>query len=189
MKMEAQKETAGQESGSVNQGVEKKKKQRTDFRALLAEKDKIIEEHVNQLKRLQAEFENYIKRTEKEREHFACLATEKVVVKLLRIVDDFERALEQMKKNNIDEEMAKGISMILGQMHKVLEEENVCPIKCVGEKFDPYKHEAITFVEHDGVPENTVVEELQKGYTMAGKVIRCSKVKITKKSRQEGDKK
>ncbi|MEM3154396.1 MAG: nucleotide exchange factor GrpE [Candidatus Woesearchaeota archaeon] len=146
------------------------------LKAELAKSQAVIADYTDHLKRLQAEFENYCKRVEKERKEYAGLASEKLIVKLLLIIDDFERALATLK--NMPEEARKGIEMIFKNLHKILDEERVEPIQSVGQKFDPYKHEVILKVENDQ-PEDIIVEELQKGYTMNGKVIRYAKVKVS----------
>ncbi len=138
----------------------------------------LVEDYTNHLKRLQAEFENYVKRVENERSEINLRTSERLIVKLLLIVDDFERALNQLK--NVPEETRKGIEMIFNNLHKVLDEEHVKPIKSVGEKFDPYKHEVMLQVESDA-PEETILEELQKGYMMKNRVIRYAKVKVSKR--------
>lgn len=144
----------------------------------LAKKDALIADYTNHLKRLQAEFENYCKRVEKERKDFSGFASEKLITKLLLVIDDFERALPLLK--NAPEETRKGVEMIFKNLHKILDEESVKAIKTVGEKLDPYKHEVLLQVESDK-ENDTIVEELQKGYTMNGKVIRYAKVKISKR--------
>ncbi len=155
------------------------------YKRELVKKEAQIADYVDHLKRLQAEFENYCKRVEKERKDVASFASERLVVKLLLIIDDFERAVHQLK--NLPEQTRTGIEMIFKNLHKMLDEERVVPIPAVGQKFDPYKHEAILQVESDQ-PEDVVVEELQRGYMMNGKVIRYSKVKISKNHTLEGDK-
>ncbi len=147
------------------------------FKQELAKKDAQLADYTDHLKRLQAEFENYCKRVEKERKDLAGIASEKLVVKLLLVVDDFERALHQLK--DVPQETKKGIEMIFKNLHKILDEERVEPIKSIGQKLDPYKHEVLMQTESDQ-PEDTIIEELQKGYTMNGKVIRYAKVKISK---------
>jgi len=147
------------------------------FKQELAKKDAQIADYTEHLKRLQAEFENYCKRVEKERKEYAGVASEKLIVKLLLVIDDFERALAQLK--DVPEQMRKGIEMIFKNLHKILDEERVVPIKSVGQKFDPYKHEVLLQAESDK-PDDIIIEELQKGYTMNGKVIRYAKVKISK---------
>ena len=133
-----------------------------------------LEEYTDTLKRLQAEFENYMKRVERERDTMVKCASETVLKKLLSVVDDMDRALQTMK----GEEDKEGMAMIYSNLKKLLEEEGIRPIKAVGEKFDPYKHEVILKVESEE-PEDIVVEELQKGYMLKDKVIRTSKVKIS----------
>ena len=160
------------------------KKQNTELDNLkeeIAKKEATINDYTNHLKRLQAEFENYIKRVEKERSDIISLSSERLVVKILLIIDDFERALKQ----DMPEETRKGIELIFKNLHKVLDEEKVAPIKAVGQKLDPYKHEVMMQVESEQ-PEGTILEELQKGYTMNGKVIRYTKVKISNGAKKAG---
>lgn len=146
------------------------------LKAELAKSQEVIADYTEHLKRLQAEFENYCKRVEKERKEYAGMASEKLIVKLLLIIDDFERALATLK--GVPEEARKGIEMISKNLHKILDEEHVQQIKAVGQKFDPYKHEVLLKVESEQ-PEDVVVEELQKGYSMNGRVIRYAKVKVS----------
>jgi len=134
-----------------------------------------IEEYTDHLKRLQAEFDNYMKRTEKERAGFISQATERIVAKLLLVVDDFEHALP-----NLPEDTKEGVQLIFKNLHKILEEEQVEAINATG-KLDPYKHEVVLRIESQE-PEDTIIEEIQKGYTMNGKVIRYAKVSVSKGS-------
>ena len=128
-----------------------------------------VDEYVDQLKRLQAEFENYVKRVDKERAQMVSCASEKIILKLLNIYDDLERAIP-----GLEGEGKKGVEMIAKNLWKILEEEGVKPIKAQGEKFDPYKHEVL-MKEGEG---DNVIQELQKGYMLKDKVIRHTKVKI-----------
>jgi molecular chaperone GrpE len=154
------------------------------LKAELAKSQQVIADYTEHLKRLQAEFENYCKRVEKERKEYAGMASEKLIVKILLIIDDFERALVTLK--DVPEEARKGIAMIFKNFHKILHEEHVEQIKSVGQKFDPYKHEVLLKAESEQ-PEDFVIEELQKGYTMNGKVIRYAKVKVSA-GKTSGDK-
>jgi len=138
----------------------------------------MIKEYEDMLKLVQAEYENYAKRVQKEREELAKIASADIITKLLNIVDDFDRALDNIK--NMPEEMKSGIIMIAKNLHKLLEDEGVIPIKAEGEQFDPYKHEVIMQEETNKHPEGTILAEFQKGYLLNGKVIRYSKVKIAK---------
>ncbi|OYT32596.1 nucleotide exchange factor GrpE [Candidatus Woesearchaeota archaeon] len=146
---------------------------------------KQLEEYTDHLKRLQAEFENYMKRVEKEREEFINYASEKILKKILSVVDDIDQAEKQIK--TLPEETKKGIELIFKKIYKILEEENVKPIQSKNQKFDPFTQEALLQEETTEYPENFVIEELQKGYTRNGKVIRYAKVKISKKP-MEGEK-
>ncbi|MBW3002289.1 nucleotide exchange factor GrpE [Candidatus Woesearchaeota archaeon] len=143
------------------------------------EADKLKEqvaEYEDQLKRLQAEFENYQKRIVKEQKDFVCFANEKLIAELLTIMDDFEKALPNVKD--------EGIKMIYNKISKLLSDQGVKPIKSKGEKFDTFKHEVLCTEEGDD--EDVIVEEIQKGYEMNGKVIRYAKVKITKAKKSVG---
>jgi len=146
----------------------------------LEEQEKTIEEYTNILKRLQADFENYVKRTDKEKEEFANYSNHKLVSKLLNVVDDFEKALELTKNNK---EIADGLEIVYKQLNKLLQEEGVVQINAIGNKLDPFKHEVIDVI--NGNEDDVVIEELQKGYIMKNKVLRPSKVRIIKSGGKE----
>jgi len=149
------------------------KKQKTEADKLKEQ----LDDYTDQLKRLQAEFENYQKRVAKEQKDFVCFANEKLIAELLTIMDDFEKALSNVKD--------EGIKMIYNKLSKLLSAYGVKPIKAEGEKFDTFKHEVLCTQESDG-DEDVVVEEIQKGYEMNGKVIRYAKVRITKAKKSVG---
>ena len=143
----------------------------------LEHKNKSIEELTDTLKRLQAEFENYKKRVEKEKTEFVKYANADIISCILPVLDSFEIAL----KNTADrEKFAEGIKMIYAQLYSALEAEGLRPISATGEKFDPYRHEVLLKEESDK-PEGTILEEFQKGYMINDKVLRFSKVKISGK--------
>ncbi len=177
-----QKEKQPKEKKEISE-IEELKKQ-------LTEKDKTIQDYTNHLKRLQAEFENYIKRTDKERCDLQDFVKQKLILKLLIIVDQFKSALEQLKKEQgkIPEEFTKGIEMIFSNLHKVLEDEGVREIDAKGKALDPYKHEVILQVCNDDCPENTVVDEIQKGFMLNDKVLRYAKVSISKSKKEYNNK-
>ncbi len=129
------------------------------------------------LQRVQAEFENYRKRVEKEKEQFAVTASSIIIKQILPVVDNFEAAL----KNKPDsQEFAKGIEMIYAQLFSVLENAGLKIIDAEGKMFDPYLHEALMQEESDK-DDGVVIEEFQKGYTLGNSVIRHSKVKVSRK--------
>lgn len=140
-------------------------------------------ELIEQLQRIQAEFENYKKRTEKEKQDIFQLGKASVLLKALDIMDNFERAIESLKTMEKKEDVQKGIEMIFHQMHKFLEEEGIKSIKAEGNKFDPYMHEVMKVENSDN--DNTVMKELQKGYMLNNKVIRTSKVVLSRKMEEK----
>jgi molecular chaperone GrpE len=132
--------------------------------------------------RLQADFDNTRKRLERERQDFIKFANEGVISELLNVLDDLERTVELAQSKHQDlAAFLKGVEMILAHLYEMLKEYGVKPIGAEGKIFDPNLHEALMQSEHDDIPEHTVIEELQKGYLMNEKVIRTSKVKVSKK--------
>jgi len=139
----------------------------------LDEKTKLAEERLNQLKYLQADFDNFRKWSAKEKDTITSLANEKLVSDLLVILDDFERALPSLSS----EKNREGMEMIYKKMTKILSEYGLQPITCMGKKFDPHYHEVLC-TERCRQEPNTITEEIGKGYQLKSKVIRPSKVKI-----------
>lgn len=135
-----------------------------------------IEELTELLQRVQADFENYKKVVEKEKGEFVKYSTEKLIINLLPVLDSFELALKSPADK---EKFVKGVELIFSQLYSIMEQEGIQPIKAVGQHFDPYKHEVL--MKEKSEKDDVILEELQKGYTLNGKVIRHSKVKIGKK--------
>ena len=131
-----------------------------------------LEETTNLLKKVQADFENYQKRTEKEKQEFTKYACGEIVKELLPILDSFELAIRNTKN--------KDIEAIYSQLWQMLSSQGVKRIKSLNEKFDPYFHEAL-LQEESNKEEGTILEELQSGYTLNDVLIRPTKVKIAKK--------
>ncbi len=152
----------------------------------LIKKDETEKYYKEQLIRMQADFENYKKREEKKKKEFIEFANKDLIYRLLSVVDNLERAASYSKneKNN-HESIRKGLDVVLKEFRKILEKEGVSPIKAVGEQFDPYCHEAIMQVESEKYPEDTVIEEITKGYYLKSQVIRPSVVKVSKGQSKE----
>ncbi|MBL7057092.1 nucleotide exchange factor GrpE [Candidatus Woesearchaeota archaeon] len=129
------------------------------------------------LQRVQAEFENYKKRTEAECTEFKKYAETDLIKSFLPVLDNFELALQNKKAQD---EFVKGMELIYSQLFESLEQRGLKVIKAEGEKFDPYKHEALLTEKSTKEP-NMVLQELQKGYMVCDKVIRHTKVKVSKK--------
>ena len=139
----------------------------------LEEQTRLAQERLDQLKYLQADFDNFRRWSAKEKEHITEMANERLIEDLLVILDDFERALP-----SLDQEKNKaGMEMIYKNFAKILSTYGLQPIDCVGKKFDPHFHEALC-TEKCAQEQNTVLEELGKGYRLKSRVIRPSKVKI-----------
>ena len=135
-----------------------------------------IEELTNLLKRVQADFENYKKSAEKQKAEFAIYSKQDIIKKLLPILDSIELAL---KNNNDKDQFIKGVELIFAQLYSVLQCEGLCPIEALGKKVDPYMHDVLLKQESDK-EEDTILEELQKGYMLNDRVIRHTKVKVAK---------
>ena len=142
------------------------------------EKDKFeqqIEDLTDRLKRNMAEFDNFRKRTEKEKSSMYIIGAKDIVEKILPVVDNFERGLAQAPEGD---SFADGMKMIYKQLITTLDELGVKPIEAVGKEFDPNFHNAVMHVEDEEAGENIVVEEFQKGYTYKDFVVRHSMVKV-----------
>jgi molecular chaperone GrpE len=139
-------------------------------------KDKVDDYH-SQVLRLQADFDNYKKRSEKEIKDYVKYANEGLILKVIDVYEDLERALKADKSHDLKE----GVEMIHKKLEDTLKGEGLCEIDASGEKFDPYKHEALMVEDNENYDEGTVIEELGKGYTLDSKVIKYSMVKVCKK--------
>lgn len=138
-------------------------------------------EYWDKFVRLQAEFDNARKRMLKDQESFIKYANEGIIVELLGILDDLERTVEAAEEKKEDfTTFLKGVEMILAHLYDLLKKKGVSPIDAKGKKFDPNMHEALLVEESDKIPENTVIEELQKGYKLEDRIIRTAKVKVAK---------
>ena len=146
----------------------------------LEEKTELADEYLSRLKFLQAGFENYKKMEARDKKTFEMSATEGLIKNLLPIIDAFEIAILSAKKNYNKASFVKGIELIYSDLLSVLGKEGLKQIKAVGKKFDPYYNEVTMTVIDNDLPEDTVVEEHEKGYMCGSKVIRTSKVKVSK---------
>ena len=142
------------------------------------QKDAVIEDLQDRLKRQMAEFDNYRKRTDKEKSAMFEMGASDVVKKLLPIVDNFERGFKSVTEEELQTPIAKGMDMDYKQTIKMLEDLQVKPIEAVGSEFNPEFHNAVMHVEDDSQGENIIVEEFEKGYTYRDVVIRHSMVKV-----------
>ena len=136
----------------------------------------------DQLMRVAADFENYKRRQEREKEEMAKYAGQQVVANLLTVLDNFERALQAQTHAQDPASFIEGVRMIQKQLAEVLSKANVSIVDAVGQPFNPEFHEAIASEVNDEVEDETVLEEFQKGYIMHGRLIRPAIVKVSKVS-------
>jgi molecular chaperone GrpE len=137
------------------------------------------------LLRLQADFDNFRKRSAKERQEFIKYANEALIFELVGMLDNFERSIKAADQKQDFKLLHQGVDMISKQLHKLLEEKGLRRIGSQGEKFDPSRHEAIEAVETDEVEDGCILEEFQPGYMLNDRVIRPAMVKVAKGKKEE----
>jgi molecular chaperone GrpE len=152
------------------------------LRAALEAAQQEAAENKLQWQRSAADFSNYKRRTEQERDALTSFANEVLLAKLLAIVDDFDRAIANMPAELQGIPWVGGIGAIDRKLDQLLESEGLTPIEALGKQFDPHEHEAIAQEDRPGVPEGTVIAELQKGYRIRDRVLRPSMVAVARHS-------
>ncbi|MFD0715064.1 nucleotide exchange factor GrpE [Paenibacillus sp. GCM10027626] len=176
--MDTAPETAG-EAQDANEAAFEEETGAAGNSARIAELSKQAEESQQRLLRAQADFDNFRRRTQKEKEELAQYASMKLITELLPVIDNFGRAIEASKSGGDVESFAKGVDMIFRQLEQVLQQEGLKQMEVVGEPFNPEFHAAVMTVESDEYEEGTIVEELQKGYLLKEKVLRPAMVKVS----------
>ena len=141
-------------------------------------KDETIEELTDKLTRQMAEFDNFRKRTEKEKSQMYEVGAKDIIEKILPVVDNFERGLDAVKEEDKEDPFVQGMEKVYKHLLTTLEGIEVKPIEAVGQPFDPNFHNAVMHVEDENFGENIVAEEFQKGYTYRDSVVRHSMVKV-----------
>jgi molecular chaperone GrpE len=174
------------EEEASNSEVETETTETEDAESLkqaLAEEKKKAEEYLANWQRAQADFINYKRRTEEERQDFNDFANANLILSLLPVVDDLERALDAVPPKYKNNDWVEGIRLVERKFKAVLEGRGVKPIKALGETFDPNFHEAL---RQDKGQEGIVIEEFQKGYMIHDKLLRPSKVVVGNGSKEDG---
>ena len=169
---QASGEQAAEEAEASKKGPFKKKEKKKDKR------DERIEELTDQVKRQMAEFENFRKRTEKEKTQMYEVGAKSIIEKILPVVDNFERGLAAVPEEQKSDAFVEGMDKIYKQMMTVFEELDVKPIEAVGKEFDPEFHNAVMQVESEEYESGIVAQELQKGYMYRDSVVRHSMVAV-----------
>ena len=141
-------------------------------------KDLLIEELTDKYKRTFAEFDNFRKRTEKEKSAMYEIGAKDIIEKILPVVDNFERGLQTVSEEEKNNPFVEGMDKIYKQLVKTLDDAGVKPIEAVGKEFNPNLHNAVMHIEDENFGENIVAEEFQKGYMYRETVVRHSMVKV-----------
>ena len=135
-------------------------------------------EYLDGWQRARAEFANLKKRVEAEREEIRYRSNEELLLKVLPVVDDFERAFQELPPEMEDAAWVNGITMIMNKLQKLLESENVAPLEAAGKPFDPQWHQAMMQEETEDYPDGICIEEIQRGYRLGDRVLRPALVKV-----------
>ena len=152
-----------------------------DIAAVQSELEKLktdVQEAHNSYLRALADFDNFRKRQRDETARLTNCARENLILKLLPMVDNFDRALQAAEAEHSYESLVEGVTLTLKHIREMLGKEGLEPIEAVGQEFNPELHEALMRVETDDYPENTIVDEIEKGYTLNGKVLRPARVRV-----------
>ena len=168
---DASAETEDKDSDDKKDGLFKKKKKKD-------KKDEEIENLTDRLKRQMAEFENFRKRTDKEKGQMFDMGARTIVEKILPVIDNFERGLASVPEENRDDPFVSGMQMVYKQLMTELEAAGVKAIECAGEEFNPDFHNAVMQVESEELESGTIAQELQKGYMYKDSVVRHSMVSV-----------
>ena len=166
------------ESETVEEETEEAPKKKRFFEKKKDKKDEQIEELTDKLKRQMAEFDNYRKRTEKEKAAMYEIGAKDVIEKILPVVDNFERGLQAVPEDKKGDPFVDGMDKIYKHLLTTLEGLGVKPIEAVGQEFNPDLHNAVMHIEDEELGENVVAEEFQKGYMYRDTVVRYSMVKV-----------
>jgi molecular chaperone GrpE len=162
----------------LKKDLKEKEESIEDLEKQIEEKDQKIDDYYSRMQRLQADFENYKKRTEKNMSEHIKYANEGLIIKIIDIYEDLERALKSTEEG---ENLKSGVELIYKNLKRTLEKEGLSEIPAEGKKFDPFKHEALMTENHEDYESGVVTEQLAKGYALNDKVIKCTMVKVCKK--------
>ncbi len=164
---------------SEEQMVETEETTVEELTIALEESDRLALEYLDHLQRLQAEFDNYKKRVDREKKELIEYANAELIPELIDIMENLERGVASAKESGDIDSIVKGMEMVSNQLMDILGSRGLKPIEAVGKKFDPHYHEAMMMTPTDEYPYNTVIEEFQQGYMMKDKVLRYSRVRVS----------
>ncbi|MCL7416175.1 MAG: nucleotide exchange factor GrpE [ANME-2 cluster archaeon] len=168
-----------QEHGIANGEKEVEERSTEELVCELDESRILALDYLNHLQRLTAEFDNYKKRTDRERAEIIEYANVNLVTELIDVMENMERGIASARESQDRDSILKGMELVYNQLKSILESRGLEPIDAVGQKFDHQCHEAMMKESSDECPNNTVLEEFQRGYRIKDRVVRYSKVKIS----------
>ena len=171
-------ETEETEESTEQAPAGEKEEKKGFFKKKKDPRDEKIEDLTDRVKRQMAEFENFRKRTDKEKSAMYEMGAKDIIERILPVIDNFERGLATVPEDAKETPLAEGMEKIYKQFRKTLEEAGVKAIEAVGQEFDPNYHNAVMHVDDDSLGENIVAEDLQKGYMHRDSVVRHSMVKV-----------
>ena len=175
---DAESDKCEEETSETEEGEEKPKKPFFKKKDKKDKRDEQIEELTDRVKRQMAEFDNFRKRTEREKAAMFEVGAKSVIEKILPVVDNFERGMASLSEEELEAPFAQGMDKIYKQLITTLEGLDVKPIEAVGKEFDPEFHNAVMHIDDENYDANIVVEEFQKGYMYRDSVVRHSMVKV-----------
>ncbi|MBC7217193.1 MAG: nucleotide exchange factor GrpE [Candidatus Caldatribacterium sp.] len=165
---------------SLQEEVERLKVALEEEKRKVSEKEQLISEYLNDLKRVKADFDNFRKREMLYRQQFVKSANRDLILKILPVLDDFEKALLEGQKNEVNAAFLQGVELIYRKLLSVLEKEGVQPIETKNQKFDPKYHEAVATVSLPEREDFEIIEEVRRGYLYHDEVLRPAQVKVNR---------
>ncbi|MFH1379533.1 MAG: nucleotide exchange factor GrpE [bacterium] len=169
----------------INSAQEEKIAEQQIYKETLEEKNKEIASYHDQLLRLKADFENYRKRSEREKSEYLAWGKQDILMNLMTLKDVLEQAHTQAASTDNIESVVQGLELLYKEFEKFLKAEGLQVIETLGQVFDPHFHEAIGYIESESGTDGEIIEELQKGYSFKNRIIRPAKVKVTKLKRKK----
>lgn len=194
----AQSDTANENEQNTEESQQEQKEDKIDFRSqvdhmseeelqTLFDKAQESANYLDMLQRTKADYENYRKRQERDRATFLKYANQDILKQLLNVMDNLRRAIDLGKQSEVDNNFFEGICLVQKELEKTLQDNNVSEIEAKGKAFNPNYHEAVSQIESADHPEMTVLEDFDKGYVYHDRVLRPSKVVVSKKPQVQSE--
>ena len=195
---DVQSDTSNENEQNVEESQKEERENKVDFRSqvdsmsdeelqTLFDKAQESANYLDMLQRTKADYENYRKRQERDRATFLKYANQDILKQLLNVMDNLRRAIDQGKQSEVDSNFFEGICLVQKELEKTLQDNSVSEIEAKGKAFNPNYHEAVSQIESADHPEMTVLEDFDKGYVYHDRVLRPSKVVVSKKPQVQSE--